>query len=126
MKDASLFLDKAILIFSSVLLWFLFFQLNEFFNLKLEIINLHYLYISMIFNWFTIFLILISCILTISQAKICVMILDKQIDFDKWRCKFNNYVLFINSLRIIYFITFLIAVLFPVLFYISNFENYVF
>jgi hypothetical protein len=40
-------------------------------------------------------------------------------------CKFNNYDFFIDISRIIYFITFIIPVIFTILFYITNLKNYV-
>ncbi len=120
-KSASLFLDKSILTISSAFLWFLLSQFENLYEIKSQLLNIIYLHISIISIWFTIFFVLISYILSIKQAKIWYDILEKNIPYDKWIITFNNYDLFIDLFRIIYFVTFIIPIILTVLFYISNF-----
>jgi len=122
-KDSSLFLDKAILTISSVFLWFLFNQLQNI--IKLEMININYLIISIISIWLTIFFVLLSYISSIYQAKIWYKILVWKVDYDEWMCDFNKLDCLIDILRISYFITFIIPIIFTILFYITNLQNYV-
>jgi hypothetical protein len=91
-------------------LWFLFSQIEKL--LDIEIINIGYLIISIISIWITIFLVLLSYILTIYQAQLWVE--------GKWWCLFNFIDSLINISRFLYFITFITPVCLTILFYISN------
>ncbi len=128
-KDNSLFLDKAILTFSSLFLWFLFTQLEKILklenSLKKEIINEYLLIISVVSIWITIFLVLLSYISSIQQAKVWYKILDWEIDYDEWMKKFNNWDKIIDILRYSYFLTFIIPIIATIIFYITNLQKYV-
>lgn len=109
-KEASLFLDKAILTLSSVFLWFLFSQLNKLIDIK--VINIEYLILSIISIWITIFLVLSSYLLTIYQAQLWAN--------DKWWLLFDIVDSLINIFRILYFFTFITPIIFTIMFYINN------
>ncbi|MDQ7010131.1 MAG: hypothetical protein Q9M94_07645 [Candidatus Gracilibacteria bacterium] len=123
LRDSSGILDKAILTFSSLFLGFLFSQLQNL--LKIEIINENYLIFSIISIGLTIFLVLFSYIIAIYQSKIGYKILVGEVDYDEGMCDFNKLDCLIDILRISYFITFIIPIIFTILFYITNLKNYV-
>jgi hypothetical protein len=125
MKDASLFLDKGILTFWSVFLWFIFSQLPNIIEKNIKLFYKEYLIFSIILIWITIILVLFSYILTIIQAKLWYNIQEKNIDYNNWMCKFNFLNFLQDLIRVIYFITLITSIVFTILFYIYNLQNYV-
>lgn len=124
-KDASLFLDKAILTFWSVFLWFIFSQMPSIIEKNIKLFYKEYLIFSIILIWVTIILVLFSYILTIIQAKLWYNIQEKNIDYNSWMCKFNFLNFLQDLIRAIYFITLIMSIIFTILFYIYNLQNYV-
>lgn len=128
-KEASIFFDKTILTLSSAFLGFLFYQLKDLLLIK-NINNIDYLAFSICLIGFTIFLILISYLLTIKQARLWYEIesipnnkLNKKL-LENLNKKFYCIWKMIDFLNIIYFITFIIPIFLCILFYISNLYNY--
>ncbi len=124
MKDASLFLDKAILTFWSIFLWFIFSQLPYIIEKNIKLFYKEYLIFSIIFIGITIILVLFSYILTITQAKLWYNIQEKNINYHKWICKFNVLNFLQDLIRIVYFITLIASIILTILFYIYNLQNY--
>lgn len=130
-KDASLFLDRAILLLSSAFLWFLFTQLNNLFKLKIELINQDYLKDSIILIGLTIYFVLLSYVATIDLAQLWYNIDNTKNKYRlfgipvKPKTKFDSLKWFINFLRFLYLLTFIIAIIFTIIFYINNLDKYV-